>query len=334
MIPIEILSSGAFWVTGSFSYLWGGLGCLAFLWPFLCGIYERKVSWGWLVLAVFGRMYSGNLEQSSAIQFVYSSILIVVLLRTKKPVRKALIGLWLLSFISFTLILVLPYNRDRLEASVSMYMPEFYALSVKGKMFQGIVHLYSHLARNVNLMLPFSFLLADNVIRGEKAEWKKLLSLFPIWYYMACFLVKTKAFWETTIVWLCDFSIYRFHGIEDWRYVAALILHTMVLGVELYLLVDLCKHMETKLVLFLFYGAGLFSAVILGFSPTMFASGNRVFLLFNLFWLLFIGILIYWRLEVIPTGKQQKMYAALWMIMLDLLICCQFYTILRGIIIY
>lgn len=332
LFPISVLSSAVYWVTGSFSYIWGGAGCIAFLYPFLASLFGINIPFKYIVFAIIGGIYAGNLEQSSAVQAVYSALVLLALVKQGKRFNRRLYALWILAFLSFLIVLLLPYNESRLSASVEMYMPEYYSLSVLGKTFQGIVNLYEHLAKNVFMMIPLAFLLTANAISRGKAGWKIGLSFLPLLYYIICLLSRYCNFYK--LRWLCEFNVYHFHSIESFGYLLALAIHSLVIAAELYLIIDLGKDLTRGLALSIFYAAGLASCVILGFSPTMFASNDRVFLLFNIFAWLVIGVMtVSLALENKVTARGVK-YTAMFFLLFDLVISLHHYFVMKGIIIY
>ncbi len=332
LIPLPVLSSGVFWITGSFSNLFGVTGCLIFLWPFLCALFGKEVSGGQIAFSLVCGIYAGNLEQTSAVQLVFSSVVILFLRWKGRKLPKPLLCLWAAALFSFAILLLLPYNRSRLDASVAMYMPEFGSLSAAGKLFQGLVFLYSRLSNGPLLPLLLSAASACSVVRQDRKKLTKLLSLFPVWYYAVCLLVKMDVFYGHTVTWVCDFNIYHFHDITDYRYLIALLLQTLALSIEAFLIFVQCGTVEAGLAEFLFFGAGMASVAVMGFSPTMFASGNRTSTFLYVSLLLLIGDRV---CRVMRCGSAEiKKYTAVFTVMLDLLLCWQFYKILRGIIIY
>ena len=332
MFPMSVLSSAVYWVTGSFSYIYGGTCCLIFLYPFLASLLGKDVSFKYVIFAIIGGIYAGNLEQSSAVQVVYSALALLALLKQGKRFSRWLYALWVLAFVSFLAVLLLPYNASRLSASVAMYMPDYYSLSVFGKIFQGVVNLYEHLAKNVFMMIPLAFLLTANAISRDKAGWKIGLSFLPLLYYIICLLSRYCYFYK--LKWLCEFNVYHFHSIESFGYLLALAIHSLVIAAELYLIIDLGKDLIRGFALSVFYAAGLASCVILGFSPTMLASNDRIFLLFNIFAWLVIGVMtVSLASENKMTARRVK-YIAMFFLLFDLVISLHHYFIMKGMIIY
>lgn len=326
-IPIQVLSSGMFWATGSFNYLWGCTGCLLFLYPFLCKLYEREINTAEFFLAIIGGIYAGNLEQTSAIQFCFSSAIIGYLI--KKKIEKRYGFLYIIALLSGLLIMFLPFNKMRSYEAVALYFPEFNRLSIFDKLFLGVVNLYSHLINKAHLIMFFLSSTIFLLMVKQKGN-STILSLIPFTYFGGNLLIKSGYFLDDTIHIMYDFSIFQLESVMGTTQMFPVIIMTFCIGVEAYLLLILSGKNTTGLCVILFYFAGLASGLVMGFSPTIFASGNRVFFVLDIFIVLIIGILLY------KNTKDEAIYSyvALGMCLLLLLFSIKLYFFCKGRILY
>lgn len=335
LIPLNVLSSGLFWVTGSFSYAWGLVGCLMYIYPFMKLAFDKTCTRGEIVLAIFGGIYAGNLEQSSLVQVCFAgAVLVYLAVFAKKKVKVAYWLLYLVAVISLALLLLLPYNGNRSIGAVMVYYPDFYMLSVTDKLYQGFVYLYQHiLERNSILISVFSGLVFYNITKREKDTFTNILAVLPFAYFVGNVVAKTGVYNGGTVEPLYALKAFTYEYIASKAELLPFVLMTSALLIEMYLLYVIFKEKVQKLCAVLFYGAGFSSALILAFSPTIFASGNRVFFLLDVFLVLLIGLLLYQKR---CDGEQNacSRYIALGICIVDLMICIKFYCMSKGIIMY
>lgn len=331
LIPIRVLSSGLFWATGSFSYAWGVAGCLMYLYPFLCKLFDKNCTTVEMVLAVFGGIYAGNLEQTSAVQVCFASFILGYLIYGKEKIEKKYWILYLVAIVSLIVLLTLPFNQGRTRGAIMVYYPNFNMLSLVDKVYQGAMNLYAHLVGdNAIIMLIFTSGVFSGIIAKKKNAIVKVMALLPFVYFVGNILIKTGIFLGHTIEWLYNFNVYTYIVSMGKLEVAPFVLMTAILLIEAYLLYVLFDKDTQSICVSLFYLAGLASALILAFSPTVFVSGNRVFFLLDILLVLIIGMIIY-------EGEMERecsKYIAVGVAILDFAICIKFYEICQGIILY
>lgn len=333
-IPVNVLSSGLFWATGSFSYLWGLVGCLMYIYPFLCLACEKPCFTKEFIFALAGGIYAGNLEQSSSVQVIFVSIILGYLLikRKKNVITMKYWLLFLLSWLSLIILLLLPFNRIRASAA-TIYYPDFDMLSFTDKLFQGFINLYSHLVyKDGIIMCILTGLIFFHIINKRNHILINILSLVPFLYFICNLLIKADIFLGNTIPFLYNFDKFRYEDIKNFSEFIPFIFMTFILIIEAYLLVLIFQNTFTKLCAFLIYGASISSALMLSFSPTIFVSGNRVFFMLNLFILLLIGMLLY-------ENKNNKnliveSYVCFGIMILDFVLCIVYNLMFKGRILY
>ncbi len=334
LIPINVLSSGLFWITGSFNYAWGVVGCLMFLYPFISeGMGNRCGKVEYLV-GIIGGIYGGNIEQTSAVQVCFSTIILIYMIVRKEKIQKKYFALYLVGVISLIVLLIIPFNSDRTIAAVQVYYPDFYMLTFWDKVYQGCVNLYSHvLEKNSIIMLTLSGVICFQICKEKYSKFIQLISCLPVVYFLVNIFNKASIFNGETIKVLYEIDIYKYENLKSKMLLTPFFVITFIILIELYLITKIMESLFGKLCVFLTYCAGYASALIMSFSPTIFASGKRVFFLLDIFLILLIGMVLY-KAKDENREKEFEQIVPLIVFACSLVICIKMSNLLSGVIYY
>lgn len=335
VVPVNVLSSGMFWVTGSFSYLWGVAGCLMYLYPFLCKASGKPCGNASIVLAILGGIYAGNLEQTSVVQTCFAAVILVfILFGQREKIGWKYWALYLVSIVSLIVLLLLPFNNNRSIGAITVYFPDWYMLSAVDKLYQGFINLYAHIVdKNAVLMSILTGLTFFHICRKKKDKFIKGIAIIPFVYFIMSAFIKIGVFNGATIELLYKFDIYKYEAISNKMQLIPFVAVTAVLLTEAYLLLVVFGRNIERLCAFLFYGAGFASALMLAFSPTIFASGNRIFFLLDMFLIVIIGLLLYQKRDC-EAWERYGGSMAFGMCVIDLMICAKFCFLFQNSIFY
>lgn len=287
LYPIFLLGEAGFIAT-TLNYLWPlALGLIAF-YP-IRHIYDGKVEKVWTYpIYILSLLFACNQEQMCAIIVSFYFIFIIDLFR-KKKITKFIIISFIISLASLIFVLTCPGNSLRNIAEVERWYPVYKSFTIIDKVYLGVVT--TSLMTVVNKFLPFIFLsilLPIIHFRKKSSNFIKAVSLIPI-VLLAIYnnflgIVSTyfSGFYE-----LIRGAKYFLEGRPtiDYNEVSTLFSITVSILLIGSLLISIYKVFEKdkeKYLIPLILLAGFASRFILGFSPTIFASGLRTFFIFEI----------------------------------------------------
>lgn len=278
MLPFQVLSSGAFWVTGSFYYLWGICGAFFVIFPFIKDMQGKQVETAELLTGGVIGLYACNLEQTMAMICFCGGAYLVFKLSEKERIKKCMFLYGVILVIESLPILLLPYNSTRGGLEEIMWYPGYRMLGLFDRVFQCAMYYYDHLVHSLPLILfLISLFTAILAYRTMESMVFRIMALLPLGYF-TCALVKLPtmledikgrylfAFWE------------RFYTVNIGRgtflsFLCATGIFLLLFLTLIFVLRDKCrKYMVAAL-----YLGAMAGGMMLSFSPTIFASGNRVF---------------------------------------------------------
>lgn len=285
MIPISVTTRGCSWFTGSFFYLWPACCLFVALLPFLKQLYKQKVSTLLYVCSFICSIYASFMEQSAAILICFSALSLLFLYKRDYHEKnfKILLPLVLqliLNGICLTLYSLAPGNVLRNASETQTWYPEFSKLSLIQKILQGINWTHHHLIReNTYLMLTLSLFLFLLALPKLKKLALKGLAFVPCLYFIGSLLPLNQIVARATsyeynfdVQAIADQLLFNpMQGI-----LPAIVSLSILCIIGLLLCIVLGRH-TTCFICILFYLAALAAGYILGLSPTIFASGPRIF---------------------------------------------------------
>lgn len=219
-----------------------------------------------------------NMEQMAAICFGFC-ILTLLILRKEKG-KGIILSQLLISLLSIGFLLFGPGNRERALTSVNVYWPGFENLNVFQKVVNGYeTTLNYYFSISMPLFAFFAFILLVYFI--SKKAWKKAVvsSMPAIWLIFTVGLKVMEKISHLNILEHLAAVTYVKSGEQFFMYpdyvkitVYSVLLILLIIGFLLYQKTDKKYRIYGVILL-----AGFLSRIILGFSPTLLASGTRTF---------------------------------------------------------
>ena len=309
--PMEILNSAG-WIATSTNYVYPVLCLLLALIPAYHVVTGRKTPWYLYPLAVFGVLYVTNHDQYACV--IAGGLLVTLLycLYLKRQGHALAPGclwsllLWLIiSVVSYLVQFMMPGHINRMNSTLEMetYLPQYAKWSFFEKVYRGFSSTVSWLffsrEKVVLILLMLLFLLG----LGNKRKSVRVISAVPF----ACRLIIEWVGYRQFVVYKeVTFHAPEFGSLGKMKTLFALGLSILIITgivLSIWFLLDRIPRFASLLLLLL--GAG--SREMMGFSPTIYASGYRTFT-FMLFAL--IGCcLILWR-QMWKSGDRIRMVAA------------------------
>lgn len=293
IVPFFSLSSAG-WITTTINYLWPlTLGLVAML-PLRHWIREEKIPvWEFVVCPVCA-LYGANMEQMGAILLGSYVVFGGYLLWKRKKLSPFYFLQLLLIAGSLVFILTAPGNACRTEAEIQRFFPEFAGLSVGQKLWMGFLDTtqYYLAAGDGQKSYVFGLFSAILWLAALLTFWNRkekrgipglLLSLLPVVFYWGIgqagnFLLNSGRLTRgrngigvlaqnRQIPGMSYFS----GGLVVFQTLCYLIVLAAVAGTIFYV----WGVSEETLLELLILAAGFLSRLVVGFSPTIYASGDR-----------------------------------------------------------
>lgn len=303
IIDYAVLSSGAFWVTGAFNYLWPFAFMLISIIPF---IWQWKNKMGHnkaYILFIISNLISCFSEQCSAILLVFGIITFIYAFIMKYKINKLLIIHFIIILIITMFSLLAPGNQARLQSETIKWYPNFEMLSLGDKILQGYIVTINHIFNNMKVILVcLTGLLFYNFIKNkEEKATIKIISFIPLGYMLLNIIpfnsMLEKIYPSIDIDGFINNALFTFNRFDELylynikTYVPITIATIVFLLISVLILYSF-KDIKEGFLSFLLFFAGIGSAMSISLSPTVYASGNRIFLVTD-FMIILITALIY-----------------------------------------
>lgn len=218
---------------------------------------------------------STNMEQMSAILFVVCLISLIYFIIKEKKLNIFLLVLFIISALSLVNVLVCPGNAVRNESETETWFPEYANFGIIEKTKCGIYLLISSCFGSLNIpYIIFSIIVMIEIIKKYKNFIIRTISIIPVIAGTAFTVfspITANIF--PVLYTVNDVIMNGFNAMETrliWLLVYSMILVCLLISVVL-----VFKKNWKTFILILVLGAGFASKFIMGFSPTVFASGTR-----------------------------------------------------------
>lgn len=278
----DVLEWGMFWATGSMNYLWPTAGlCLALI-PFnrmLAGEAVPSFHWGLILLP---GIYACYQEQAGLILISYAGFCLAAYFILYRKISYLGIFVWAVFLGNFLVLIAAPGNSLRIAEEIVKFYPQFNTISLVEKIRLGANYtlLNHYLYESVKQFLLIPLLTLFIVAKSRQSKAILAISLFCLGYTLICIVFARGLEGEFSTI--LNLDIYGTIS-ED---TAATPIHLYYLPLALGLITLLLLPITWATTfgittqffrLFLFYFASLFSSFLISFSPTVYASGYRVF---------------------------------------------------------
>lgn len=295
MYPLCDLSSAG-WIATTLNYSWCfACGMISFI-PLIKSYCNEKTNLFFYIIAIFGIIFATNQEQSCALIFGFNLLYLLNIIIKKEKINKYNILALVLSLISLLFILTCPGNALRFSAEIINWYPEFANFGILQKIYLGIIPTVGILLRDKLIFLIFYVLANMTLLYKVKNKNLKYILYLNIIFILALTIFKP-------ILLNCfpgfekPFSILMSSEIPHGQIKATLVAVT----ISFYLLLSSClmlyKVFSKNLFPMIVFIAGFMSRFIMGFSPTIFASGTRTMFFFYMALILLALMLINKLLE-------------------------------------
>lgn len=292
LYPLLDMSSAG-WVSTTLNYLWCfSLGLLSFI-PIIK--FERKEKIGKIIyiISTLGLIYATNQEQMCAIIFGLNFVYILHNIINKRKLSRYSIICLIVSAIGLLFILTCPGNENRTLNEISTWYPEFKKYGILQKTFLGVISTFDILLSNKAILLIFVTFLSYGCFIYSKRKISKIISLFNFITVLA-----NTIFFSNFINLFPSvqkiYSILNYHGISNYPLKYSFITFSLCILflINMIYMLYVIFHKKDLLPIFIFL-AGFCSRFIIGFSPTIYASGSRTAFFMYMSLIIVLLIIIY-----------------------------------------
>ena len=264
-LPQTILHDGAIWVTGSFNYLLPSTMLIVSLYPFVALSKNMRLNKIDYILSVIGIFLCCYAEQTAAIFVCMSTILMILIYVKNKSMNKVLIGFYTFGLLNACIMFAAPGNSERAKSELICWYQTFPVYNLLDKIVLGIVHTVKIILHD-GIMYFFVVILSLGLLMNKKSKLDlcayAFLCLLTLFAYSISGILADEAVWQVysmkilltialLLFWILYFSFFLFYVLKS-------------------------DIIFSTFVMFLFL-AIFASGIVIGFSPTIYASGLRVF---------------------------------------------------------
>lgn len=307
--PITQMNSAG-WAATTINYMWPlALGLFALI-PIRKIWDGEKIKFWQYPLYVLALIFSANQEQACAILLGAYLLFAILMIIKNKKIHPFMVIQNILLIASLVFILTCPGNSVRTQTEIANQFNDFEMLTVLDKIGLGFTSTMGMIIEKKNIVFALmSILISVNIFMNYKEKLYRVVSLVPVF----------------SILSLCYFSkiivdIFPYFGTlkglitEEQVMLTAISCNNMLYVIPIIFAAAnfICISMSlllmfkkiNKNVALLVFLAGLASRLIMGFSPTVFLSGERTMLFFE-FAMIIVSLLV-WQEIIKKTDKNEK----------------------------
>jgi hypothetical protein len=280
LIPFSVLSGTVFWKCANVLYLWGSAALLIAIYPAAQLIHQRQVTRFDSIISLACVIYVSSFEQAGVLMCGVLFLFLLYALFIHHSVKWQMILLFVLAIAFTYFFCTLPGNSVRTHIEVLGQMPNYDMYSTLDKVLWGIWYVINYIEQEAMYIV---MLLAGTVVYLMHQNRKSNDILLIGAYFMLLYFVLCTMNWiglsnGGTGYFLSDlFQLVQVDAADfgfSRRIAVFSILHFMA-----YIYLGSCILIvipeEINITGFSFYFGGLATMWMMGFSPTIYASGAR-----------------------------------------------------------
>lgn len=295
IFPFYLLA-GSGWRVGTISYFWTTAAAVIGVIPLVMIIREERVPIPILAISTLSLIFAGNLEQCLVVLLViYSAFFCYFFI--KKKLQWVFLVQCVTLLASFVFILTAPGNGARAQTESIVRFKDFEMLSLLDKLDLGFASTMQKIMFTGNaVFLIFIILLAVYIVSNYQSKFYRVIGIIPLSVGLIVGYAKPWLIAEynniSNLVGAVPpngmITVDNYLSLFPYVKIAIFLFTGISIVIGLYLVFgNTYKTIFAEALLF----GGIASRVILGFSPSMWVSGDRTYL-FLYFCLLMISLMI------------------------------------------
>lgn len=314
-IPVEIYFSAGI-LTTNVHYLWMvTLGAFSLI-PLRKIHSQENIAWYEYFYFMPALIYATNNEQMAiAIMSFYGLVFLNAI--WKKKIHPYLPVVLAITFLNMVAMLLSPGNFAREAAEVKNWNPAFPSYTLLDKVEVGFGATMHHFILNSSLLfLTLAILVAMGIFYKYKETGLRIMASIPVGVvlmlgFLGKFLLVLQALGEgaglRTVFRVVKENTVAFRAFDptDLSTIIPLLLVLLVLGTLLYSIHKLFEDPWKSWEIFMVLGVGLMTRLLMGFSPTIFASGVRTFYILYLC-MIYVTAVIFQEVSTLHLNHRKK----------------------------
>lgn len=301
----DMMSAG--WISTTTNYLWP-LWCVLFLCLQLKKMADgQRLHWYEIAGGIAACAYAASQEQVAALLLMIFAMAVVYQCRRKHFRNPYLYVLLAIDIIWFAVIVLCPGNGVRRGQEIAGRMPEFADFSFGEKLYMGLVNTERIFIADLDHIFLMTSLILAGMVYLKTRDYKKTLGAgVPMLVLLGQAVIRTSHIRFANIFVVPEQTTsWNFRAPATYFPILFLILCA---GGMLYALYQLMQtDMEQYIYTVLLLATGLATCVVMGFSPTIYASVNRPYIYF---YFILIGVTLTQMKRMQPV-LQREIYATL-----------------------
>lgn len=300
LYPLNVMN-GAGWAATTTNYMWPVATCLFALIPIKKIWNNEKIKWFEFPLYTLSLIYAGNQEQSAAILLGTYILFSIFMIIKDKKIHPYMIVQSLIIIASFIFILTCPGNYARNQAEIRDNFKDFEMLTILDKIGLGLTSTNALLVGHGNIIfLLLTSLITIYMFSNHKENLYKIIAVIPLLSVILLSFVPNTT--SNLFPFLVSFKKYFvMEGVmltaansNNLFYTVPVIFAFINLVCVVLSIMIIFKNLKNNIALLVFL-VGVASRLIMGFSPTVFASADRT-MIFLEFSMIIVSILIWQEL--------------------------------------
>ncbi|MFT8888462.1 MAG: DUF6056 family protein [Ethanoligenens sp.] len=318
LIPLSTMLGSVVWITGSFYYFWAGTSLLIALIPFFNLVFARETKNPFYILYVVCALYACYCEQTAVI-LIFSGVVALVFLvrrRFKSSLLSNLMfgGYYLVIAVNALICLTAPGSKGRVVNETLFWFPDYDMLSIPDKLFRGLCLTANYfLNTSVWAILLISILVI--LLYRKKFQSKGatifaalpllmlLINLLPLDTLLSRMVDPSFKLAATVQKYLTNFSIFDYTAVYSKKSYIGIVAAVAMLLLLAYLIYTSFDNKRQGLFCLFLLLSSIGSGLMMGFSPTIYASGNRVFFISDLMMLVVAMCLVHEFFVKVRTSR-------------------------------
>jgi len=283
LMLVSCLNPSVFWYAGSFTYLWPFAAMTASVEPLLFYILGKKPSFLSVIVAFFAA-FIGTAQEQAAVCTLAIFVVLGVALFVKKVALRPMLFLPVIPASACTFALLnSPGAKERAAAEALTNFPRYAEMGLLEKLGCGLSVFYANSFYLSNFLFLLLIALMSVALYGFYGR-KKLFVALNAFTCTACIAVNYALAAVNGGLVHVAFRKAFLSGNFDAGVIALFVLGFVLLGITVTMAVALIiKEKRLGLIVALCLAAGFGCAMMMSFTPSVFASGQRAFYFTNMF---------------------------------------------------
>lgn len=304
----DVFLTAISWITGSFNYLWPVSCALLVILPFKNALFNEEFNKKWYFILIFAVILGANMEQASLVILCFALLTNIYLIIRDKKIRVDLIIFNIFIAVNTAILFLAPGNYARSSSETINWFGQWDMISLPTKVMMGTNLFLEHMFRNEIILITVLVGLINIVIwQKYKDILIRTLAAIPMIVVIIkiverifeVFNINTNLF-IFKLFNVQNLNILNFDDVKIFLPTSILLCTLLIIPVVFLLIFD---KVEMKYLSVILYLAGICSALSISISPTIYASGARVFFVTDILIILINSLILNeclrkWRINI------------------------------------